>query len=169
MKAITKDTKVLDAMRLFPSATKIIKDSGIDSMSVLDTLEKGTPPNRLRELLDKLNNGYEEFKKPKPIDTEKALIITESAAKELKHMMEIKGKKGYGLRFGAHSPSPNQYAYNLEFEKKPDKKKDIVIEKEGFKIFVSKSDFPLLGGSVIDYNEEGGGFKITKKPNKLPV
>ncbi len=162
MTAITKDTKVLDAMRMFPSATKIIKDTGIGSMSVLDTLEKGAPQGKLGELLDKLNKGYEEFKKPTPADPDTVLIVTEAAAKELKDMMKRKGKEGYGVRFGAHSPSPNQYAYNIDFEKKPKKSEDLVIEKFGLKFFVSKKDLPRVRGSQIDYSEDEDGFKIDK-------
>ena len=90
--------------------------------------------------------------------------ISEEASEELKKLMEKKGKRGWAVRLLVHSPSPNKYSYAMDFEKKP-AKDDVVLERHGLKIFISKNHVASIEKDlVIKYDCREGGFRFVKRP-----
>ncbi|MFQ6072430.1 MAG: HesB/IscA family protein [Methanosarcinales archaeon] len=91
--------------------------------------------------------------------------LTETAAKELKSLLEQENKTDYGLRvyIAGFACSGIQYGLTLDKNKNDD---DVVYESNGIKMYVSSDLEQSLDGAEIDYidNEWGKGFVINN-PN----
>ena len=87
--------------------------------------------------------------------------ITDSAAAELKQLLEKEKKTDYGLRIFAAGMSCSGIQYGLALEK-ASKKDDVVSESKGVKIFYGKDIEEDIEEFKIDYinNEYGNGFTI---------
>src|SRR3989338_7362042 len=115
---IKKTMNILEAMAIFPSVNTILSKNQIKSLKVFESLEKNIldAGKDLESIIQEINSEFEESKKPITIDTEKIIDVTEEASQELKKLMETKGKKGWSVRILTHSPSPNKYAYAMDFD-----------------------------------------------------
>lgn len=166
--AITREMKIADIVRQYPSAAETLLEYGIHCVgcrvSQFETLEQGLTghgltPEQVDEVVTKLNGGIPETK------GDENLTITDKAVGELKRILVDKGKEGYGLRVGvmAGGCSGHQYGFDLENEERDG---DTVLELDGVKFYVDKESMPLLKGAKIDYVDalQGAGFKITN-PN----
>ena len=154
---------VLEAMSIFPKTAAILSKNQIKSLKVFETLEKnilaaGKDPDII---VNEINNEFEESKKPLKIELDKILDITEEASAEMEKLMEKKSKKGWSIRVMTHSPSPNKYAYAIDFEKRP-AKDDIVLEKHGLKFFVGKKHIDRIKGLRIEFDKKENGFRFDK-------
>lgn len=87
--------------------------------------------------------------------------ITDSAAAELKQLLEKEKKTDHGLRIFAAGMGCSGMQYGLTLEKSP-KRDDDVSESKGIKIFYSKDLKDEIEEIKIDYidNEYGKGFII---------
>jgi len=95
------------------------------------------------------------------------VVITPVAATEVKKFMEAEGvtvEQG-GLRVSVMPGGCSGFKYGLVIEDKS-ADDDIVVENDGFKVFVDPFSAQYLSGTVIDYvsSMQGSGFTF-KNPN----
>jgi len=96
-----------------------------------------------------------------------ALIITPVAATEVKRFMDAEGvtpEEG-GLRVSVQPGGCSGFKYSLVIEDRP-AEDDVVLEQEGYKVFVDPFSAQYLSGITIDYvsSMQGSGFTF-KNPN----
>ena len=98
-------------------------------------------------------------------ENQPALKLTKSAVQQVKALLEKEGVAGCGLRVSVSSGGCSGFSYGLDFDKE-EKPGDIVLEMDGFKVYVDQLSAPHLNQTVIDYVDSlhGGGFKFTN-PN----
>ena len=163
MEKIKKEMNILEAMSVFPKVSTILNQNNIKSLKALESLEKNIQESGkdVEKIMEIINTEFENSKKPVEIDKDLILDASKEAVEEFKKLLENKNKKGWAVRLIVHSPSPNQYSYAMDFEKKP-AKDDIVIEKHGLKFFVSKTHLDTIKNVKIDYDKEQGGFIFSK-------
>ena len=90
-----------------------------------------------------------------------SVIITESASKELKRVMESQDlPEGSALRIGVASGGCSGFEYKLGFDDKFEATADHVSDQHGVKVAVDKKSALLLDGTTIDFYEglERRGF-----------
>lgn len=94
------------------------------------------------------------------------LIITETAAKQVKQMMEDESDAKY-LRVGVQGGGCSGLSYGMGFDTERDED-DTLLEVEGIEVIVDKESEAMLKGTTIDYKENmmGGGFTIDN-PNAV--
>ncbi|MEO5803727.1 MAG: iron-sulfur cluster insertion protein ErpA [Verrucomicrobiota bacterium] len=101
------------------------------------------------------------------VQTEAVVSVTESAAKEIKVMIEReKDSAGKGLRVYVEGGGCSGMQYGMVFdEKRPD---DIATEMHGVSVVIDPFSANYLRGSVVDFSDAltGGGFKITNPQAK---
>jgi iron-sulfur cluster assembly accessory protein len=95
------------------------------------------------------------------------VVITAGAATEVKRFMEAEGvtpDRG-GLRVSVQPGGCSGFKYGLLIEDES-AEDDVVIEQDGFKVFVDPFSAQYLSGVVIDYVStfQGSGFTF-KNPN----
>ena len=95
------------------------------------------------------------------------VVITPVAATEVKKFMEAEGvtaEQG-GLRVSVMPGGCSGFKYGLVIEDK-NAEDDLVVENDGFKVFVDPFSAQYLSGTVIDYvtSMQGSGFTF-KNPN----
>ena len=86
--------------------------------------------------------------------------ITNDAVEEAKKLLaERKIPSNYGLRIGIKGGGCSGFTYKLGFDAKS-RPSDVVIEREGMKIFIDMKSNLYLTGTEIDFTdaEEGRGF-----------
>lgn len=95
------------------------------------------------------------------------VVITPVAATEVKKFMEAEGvtaEQG-GLRVSVMPGGCSGFKYGLVIEDRS-ADDDLVVENDGFKVFVDPFSAQYLSGTVIDYvsSMQGSGFTF-KNPN----
>jgi iron-sulfur cluster assembly accessory protein len=80
------------------------------------------------------------------------VTLTDRAATEITRVVAQHAGQFAGLRVGLQDGGCSGYTYLIEFEKKPDED-DLVIEREGARVFVSPMHLPYLAGSAVDWTE----------------
>ena len=98
---------------------------------------------------------------------EVALTVTPVAAAEVKKFMDAEGvaaEKG-GLRVSVQPGGCSGFKYGLLIED-ASAEDDLVVEQDGFKVFVDPFSAQYIGGVTIDYvsSMQGSGFTF-KNPN----
>ena len=98
---------------------------------------------------------------------EVALVVTPGAATEVKRFMEAEGvapEQG-GLRVSVQPGGCSGFKYGLLIEDAA-ADDDLVVEQEGFRVFVDPFSAQYLSGVIIDYvsSMQGSGFTF-KNPN----
>ena len=90
------------------------------------------------------------------------LILTESAIEQVKKLMARDQRQGYGLRVAVADGGCSGYSYKLDFDNQQ-KPEDLILERNGVKVYVDRASAPYLAGTVIDFATGlyGGGFKFT--------
>ena len=96
-----------------------------------------------------------------------ALVITPEAAIEVKRFIEVEGvspEQG-GLRVSVQPGGCSGFKYSLLIEDK-NAEDDVVLEQDGFSVFVDPFSAQYLSGITIDYvsSMQGSGFTF-KNPN----
>jgi len=93
-----------------------------------------------------------------------AIIVTESAANQVKSFLENRGK-GLGLRLGVKTSGCSGLAYVLEFVDTLDEG-DQVFEQYGVKVIVDAKSLVYLDGTQLDFVKNGlnEGFEFSN-PN----
>ena len=98
---------------------------------------------------------------------EVALVVTAGAATEVKRFMEAEGvtpEQG-GLRVSVQPGGCSGFKYGLLIEDAA-ADDDLIVEQQGFRVFVDPFSAQYLSGVVIDYvsSMQGSGFTF-KNPN----
>jgi iron-sulfur cluster assembly accessory protein len=93
------------------------------------------------------------------------LTLTESAIEQVKKLMARDQRQDYGLRVAVADGGCSGYSYKLDFDNQQ-KPEDLILERNGVKVYVDRASAPHLAGTVIDFATGlyGGGFKFTN-PN----
>jgi iron-sulfur cluster assembly protein len=93
------------------------------------------------------------------------LQLTDSAVRQVKHLLARDKRDGYGLRVSVGDGGCSGYSYKLDFEKEK-KSGDIVLHFDDLPVFVDTQSVGYLKGTVIDFTSGlyGGGFKFSN-PN----
>jgi iron-sulfur cluster assembly accessory protein len=92
------------------------------------------------------------------------LRLTEAAAKRLNAIAADDPAVG-GLRVAVEGGGCSGFQYDIQLAEAP-AADDVVIERDGARLFVDPVSVPFLAGSEIDYVQEiiGASFKV-KNPN----
>jgi len=93
------------------------------------------------------------------------LKLTDSAIEQVKKLLARDQREGYGLRVAVADGGCSGYSYKLDFDK-DQKAEDLVLERNGVKVYIDRTSAPYLAGTVIDFvtGIYGGGFKFSN-PN----
>ena len=89
------------------------------------------------------------------------VIVTESAAREVKRLWEKQGRKpDLGIRVGVQGGGCSGLSYKLAFDQL--RQGDRIQEIDGVKIFVDPKSDLYLEGTTLDFVDglEGSGFKF---------
>jgi len=82
-----------------------------------------------------------------------AVVLTESAAKQIQKQLESRGE-GLGLKLGVKKSGCSGFAYTIEYADALNEG-DKVYETFGVKVVVSADNVDTLDGLVLDYAKEG--------------
>lgn len=96
---------------------------------------------------------------------ERALEISDSAAKRLALMIEQEGDESLMLRITVSGGGCSGYQYGFSFDDKvtPD---DLTFEKDGVRVVTDDASMNLLAGSEVDYKDElVGSYFTINNPN----
>ena len=93
------------------------------------------------------------------------LSLTESAVEQVKKLMASNARADCGLRIAVADGGCSGYSYKLDFDNQQ-RADDMVIDRDGVRIYIDHGSAPYLAGTVIDFvgGLYGGGFKFTN-PN----
>jgi len=80
------------------------------------------------------------------------LTVTPAAAARIRSVVAER-KDATGLRFGLKDGGCSGYTYDIDFAAAPEAE-DVVVEREGARIYVHPLHVPMLEGSVLDYRRE---------------
>jgi iron-sulfur cluster assembly protein len=96
------------------------------------------------------------------------LNFSDKAINHFLSSLQSRGK-GAGIQIGVKKAGCSGYEYFFDFVDSIDTK-NIVFEKNGCKIYVDKTSFNFLKGSLVDYSEDGlnKGIKFVN-PNAKAV
>ena len=94
-----------------------------------------------------------------------SVTLTESAAYEVKDMLEANDMADGFLRFKVQGGGCTGLTYGMAAESEA-AERDEIFEYHGVKMLVDKMDLPVVDGTVIDFKQSliGGGFTI-ENPN----
>lgn len=93
------------------------------------------------------------------------VMLTDSAIEAVRSAITEEGEAGDGLRVSVVGGGCSGYQYNLDFEKES-RMGDIVLDYDGFQLFIDPISADYLKGTVIDFISglQGTGFKFNN-PN----
>lgn len=176
---ITKDLTIGDVVRKYPEVVPTLMSFGVHCVgchvSEFETIEQGLMGHGFTEemvekAVQELNEAYAEAKKNPTVKakvegTKETLEVTDGAVKKVKELMEKEGKASVALRIEVLPGGCSGMTYDFSFDD-TQREDDLVIEKNGLKIFVDEASLEYLKGSRVDYVEtlHEAGFKI-ENPN----
>jgi iron-sulfur cluster assembly protein len=82
-----------------------------------------------------------------------AVVLTESAAKQIQKQIEKRGK-GLGLKLGIKTSGCSGFAYTIDYADEL-QSGESVFETFGVKVVVADENLTALDGLVLDYAKEG--------------
>lgn len=87
--------------------------------------------------------------------------LTAKAVEMVKQAMAQENLAGHGIRVGVVGGGCSGFQYSMDFEKQA-RDGDLVLEQDGFKVFVDPMSSMYLQGVTIDYVQglQGAGFKF---------
>jgi len=96
--------------------------------------------------------------------TDPVVKLTDSAASQIKSMLESDENKGKGLRVYVEAGGCSGMQYGMVFDEK--REDDFVADFGGVSVLVDSFSANYIRGSVVDFSDAltGGGFKISN-PN----
>jgi iron-sulfur cluster insertion protein len=99
------------------------------------------------------------------VSGERAITITESAARRIAALKQLEEAEGAFLRIAVSGGGCSGFQYGLSFDEQrnPD---DFVFERDGVRVVVDEVSLDLLNGAEVDFVEDlmGASFQI-KNPN----
>jgi iron-sulfur cluster assembly protein len=119
-----------------------------------------------REKESRKREGFEDRLR----DVKQPIILTEAAGKHLRQIMSEQSVdlERSWLRVGVSIGQDYKCMYQLAFENKIHKQRDVAFTSQGVQIVVDRQSLPLLVGTTIDYENRstGAGFKF-HNPNAI--
>lgn len=96
-----------------------------------------------------------------------AITLTESAAYEVKDMLEKNNLSHGFLRFKVQGGGCTGLTYGMSADE-VSTDKDEILEFYGVKVLIDRYDIPVVEGTVVDFKQSlmGGGFTI-ENPNAI--
>ncbi len=93
------------------------------------------------------------------------VTLTAKAVEMVKQAMAQENLAGHGIRVGVVGGGCSGFQYSMDFENQS-RDGDVVLEQDGFKVFVDPMSSMYLQGVTIDYVQglQGAGFKFNN-PN----
>jgi iron-sulfur cluster assembly accessory protein len=87
--------------------------------------------------------------------------LTAKAVEMVKQAMAQENLAGHGIRVGVVGGGCSGFQYSMDFENQA-RDGDLVLEQDGFKVFVDPMSSMYLQGVTIDYVQglQGAGFKF---------
>ena len=170
-KEIHKDMQIAEAVATHPKVGEIFTSYGLHCVgchvSPYETIEQGCLIHGMDS--DTINKMIEDanisIKKSSDEEVSKHPIkLTEFAVKKLKELRDSKNLGDKGLRVAVLPGGCAGFSYDFSFDiKEP---ADIVVEQDGFTLFIDKASFEFIKGSTLDYVDslQGAGLKISN-PN----
>ena len=109
----------------------------------------------MKNLLNKLHA------KSKSDEQEPLLTVTETAKEKIQSIIDGEEVDVQGLRVSIQGRTASAFEYGLGLETEPEVD-DIVVDAQGFKVFVDPKSAENLNGATIDYVEDlnSSGFRI---------
>ncbi len=88
--------------------------------------------------------------------------LTESAASELRRLMEERGLRGAAVRVGVHAGGCSGLQYSLDLDDRETAAEDSVFSQGGLRVVCDPDALPLLDGLTVDHSDGlvGGGFSF---------
>jgi len=80
------------------------------------------------------------------------MIITEKAVSKVKEMATQQGLDGYGLRLMVVGGGCSGFTYDMELVDH-ENNEELVIDRDGIKVYVDPMSYQFLDGTIIDYIE----------------
>ena len=174
--AVSKDITIGDFVRKFPTAVPTLISFGVHCVGChvaeFETIEQGLmghgmTSEQVTVAVKKLNEAVEASRKLKPTTgkavepSTETIDVTDAAIIKIKALMEKEGKTDVALRIEVIPGGCSGMTYDFSFDDKQTEE-DIVVEKNGMKIFVDEASMEYLQGSKVDYIEtlHESGFKI---------
>jgi iron-sulfur cluster assembly protein len=95
----------------------------------------------------------------------KGIILSDSAVKRLRVLLEQRQTPDAGLRLAVKGGGCSGLQYNMEWSEKP-RERDKIFEREGVRVFVDPKSYLYLMGTELIFEETlmGAGFKL-QNPN----
>jgi len=93
------------------------------------------------------------------------LQISETAATQIREILESKNLPGYGVRMGVKGGGCSGLTYDLNFENET-RNGDKIAEISGVKVFIDFKSYLYLRGTILEYSTDPlkGGFAF-RNPN----
>jgi len=93
------------------------------------------------------------------------LQVSDSAAQQIKHILETKNLQGYALRMGVKGGGCSGLTYDLGLDNET-RPGDKVADINGVKIFIDFKSYLYLRGTMLDFSTDplNGGFSF-RNPN----
>ncbi len=96
------------------------------------------------------------------------LTFTEAAQERIRTILRSKGQEGFAVRLRIRGRDAENFLYEFrtveEATRRPD---DLVVQCEGFKVFVDAESAPHLEGAVVDFGGLGSGSFRIDNPNPV--
>jgi iron-sulfur cluster assembly protein len=95
----------------------------------------------------------------------KGIILSDSAVKRLRFLLEQRQTPEAGLRLAVKGGGCSGLQYSMEWAEKP-RERDKIFEREGVRVFVDPKSYLYLMGTELVFEETlmGSGFKM-QNPN----
>jgi iron-sulfur cluster assembly protein len=95
----------------------------------------------------------------------KGIILSDSAVKRLRFLLEQRQTPEAGLRLAVKGGGCSGLQYAMEWSEKP-RERDKIFEREGVRVFVDPKSYLYLMGTELVFEETlmGSGFKL-QNPN----
>lgn len=167
--AVTKDMTIGEVVAKYPESAEIMLGYGLHCVGChinpYESIEAGAyghgmSPETIEQMVAEINEAIN------PKGSGKEVTISTPAANKFRELMEKEGKAGWGLKLVVEPQGCSGMSYTMDFAEKPEGN-EIVIEDNGLKVFVQKTQANLVKGVKIDYSSgpSGEGFRI-RNPNK---
>lgn len=95
-----------------------------------------------------------------------SVTVTSRAAKVMRDQLARRGTPQASIRLGIRGGGCTGYSYLFEFDDKPPRPSDLVVETDGVRVVVDPKSLFYLDGTEVDFETgiRGHGFKF-KNPN----
>src|SRR3989344_1558601 len=165
---ISKDMMIGDVVSMYPEAIDTLLSFGVHCVgchvSTFESLEDGFKGHGMsdedvNEAIKQLNQVVKPVEVEEPADLPNTVFLSDRAVNKIKDFCTSTNKQALRVKVTTGGCSGNKYSFDLEEIKLVN---DIIIEKNGAKVYIDADSLAKIGGSTLDYSDSltGAGFKI---------